>query len=264
MEDADLVEKFSQIDESEFPDFYKYNKPLERGLWVLLLAKEELGIKKLTSEQVALIIRDVKEISIDAKSINNAFSRAKDKVYIHHENNDKVLFEIMKPGKDYLISLIKDKSIEIFYFKPGEKYQSKKIVVNQILNNIKGEVKIVDPYCGERTLDIFRHEKKRSIKVLTKLAILNDKDKNSFLRELQDFKSEYPNIEIRDYPYNDIHDRYILSSDSLVILGYSIKDLGNKESFAIMLDRKTSKNIIDSLQEAFNRRWKDSREIKLR
>jgi len=167
----------------------------------------------------------------------------------------------MKPGKDYLISLVKGGSIEIFYFEPGKKYQSKKILANQILNNIKGEVKIIDPFCGERTLDIIKHDEKRPIKVLTRLVNLKDKDKKSFLRELQDFKSEYSNIEIRDYPYNDIHDRYILSSDSLVILGHSIKDLGNKESFAIMLDRNTSKNIIDSLEEAFNRRWKQSTAI---
>jgi hypothetical protein len=39
------------------------------------VAKEKLGIKRLTAEQIASIIRDVKEISIDAKSITKSFNR---------------------------------------------------------------------------------------------------------------------------------------------------------------------------------------------
>jgi len=258
MEDSELVKKFSKIEDNDFPNFYKYDKPLERSLWILWLAKEKLGIRKLTSEQIASIIRDVKEISIDAQSINNAFTRAGDKVHIYHESDETVCFEIMKPGKDYLMALIKSGSLELFYFEPGKKYESKKTMSNHILDNMHGEIKIVDPFCGERTLDILKYGADRSIKVLTRLANLREKDKNSFLREVQDFKSEYSNIEIRDYPNNDIHDRYMLSSDSLVILGHSIKDLGNKESFAIVLTRETSKNIIESLEEIFNRRWKQA------
>ena len=257
MEDSELITKFSEVENNEFPDFYKYSKPLEMGLWVLWVAKEKLNIRKMTSEQIALIIRNVKEISADGKSINNAFTRAKDKLHIYHEENT-VFFEIMKPGKDYLASLIKGGSLEIFYFEPGKKYQSKKILANHILDNLKGEIKIVDPFCGERMLDILKHYPKNSIKILTRLTNLKEKDKNSFLREFKDFKSEYSNIEIKDYPNEDIHDRYIFSSNILVILGHSIKDLGGKESFAIVLNRDTSKNIIESLEEAFNRRWKQS------
>ena len=51
-------------------------------------------------------------------------------------------------------------------------------------------------------------------------------------------------------------DRYIISSDSLVILGHSIKDIGSKESFAVTLSSHTNKNIVEALTENFNRRWK--------
>ena len=47
---------FSEVENNEFPDFYKYSKPLEMGLWVLWVAKEKLNIRKMTSEQIALII----------------------------------------------------------------------------------------------------------------------------------------------------------------------------------------------------------------
>ena len=87
---------------------------------------------------------------------------------------------------------------------------------------------------------------------------LREKDKNRFLRELKDFKSEHSKIEFKNYPHKDIHDRYIISSELLVILGHSIKDLGAKESFAIILNKDTNKNIVEALIENFNRRWKQS------
>ena len=257
---TDIVEKFKELDTSDFPDFYTYKTPLAKGLWVLWVAKEKLGIRKLDSEQVALVIRDVMEISIDAKSIVYAFNRAGDKVHAYHED-DSTLFEIMKPGKEYLLSQMREGSVQLFYFEPGRRFSSKRILSKNILDNLVGDLKIVDPYCNERTLDILKDVGDRVVKVLTRVENLREKERNRFLREVIDFKSESKNMEFRSYPYTDIHDRYIISSDSLALLGHSIKDLGGKESFAIVLNKDTSKNIIESLRENFDRRWKQSKII---
>ena len=99
----ELTVGFQQVDTSDFPDFYSYQKPLERGLWVLQVSKERFNIKKLTAEQIASVVRDAKEISIDVRSITNAFNRAKDKVHAYREGNE-TYFEIMKPGKDHLLA----------------------------------------------------------------------------------------------------------------------------------------------------------------
>lgn len=122
----------------------------------------------------------------------------------------------------------------------------------------KGELKIVDPYCGERTLDILRDVKNKTVKFLTRVENLGGSQRNRLIRELQDFKSENPKVEFRNYPHTDIHDRYIISSELLVILGHSIKDLGAKESFAIILNKDRSKNAVEALIENFDRRWKQS------
>jgi hypothetical protein len=253
-----VVEKFERVDTSDFPDFYTYNTPLERGLWILWVMKEKLGIRKLNAEQIASVIRDVKEISVDAKSIIYAFNRAGDKIHVYHENG-ATHFEIMKPGKDYLLSRVREGSVELFYFEPGRRFTSKRILSKDILSNLKGKLKIVDPYCNERTLDILRDVKDRGVKVLTRVENLKDKERNRFLREIRDFKSENKNIEFRSYPHTDIHDRYIISPEFIIILGHSIKDLGNKESFAILLSRNTSKNVFEALNENFDRRWKQSK-----
>ena len=258
-ESVEVVKKFKELDISEFPDFYIYKKPLDMGLWILWVAKEKLRIRKLTADEIATIIRDVKEISIDSKSVNNAFTRAGDKIHTYHKNG-KVFFEIMKPGKDYLLSLIKEGAINVFYFEPGKRYTSKRILAKNIIGLLKGELKIVDPYCGERTLDVLSTIN-NDIKFLTRLENLKEKERKKFLREFEDFKSEHSNIEFRNYPHPYIHDRFILSSDHLVLFGHSIKNLGSKESFAVVLDKNTSKDIFGVLIEIFNRKWKEAKPI---
>jgi hypothetical protein len=256
----DIVNKFKEVDVSDFPDFYNYKNPLEMGLWVLWVAKDKLGIRKLTAEQIASIIIDVKETSVDAKSINNAFTPAKGKIHIYHENGE-TYFEIMKLGKDHLLSLIKQGSVEVFYFEPGKKYSTKKMLSKGILEELQGKLQIVDPYCSERTLDILKDMQNKTIEFLTRVENLSEKDRDRFLRNLQDFESEYPMIEFRNYPNTDIHDRYIISGNTLVILGHSFKDLGSKESFAIVLNKESSKNIVDALIENFSRRWKQATKL---
>jgi hypothetical protein len=257
MDTSNLIEKFSELDTSDFPDFYSFKKPLDRGLWVLWVLNDKLEIKKIDAEQIASIIRDVKETSIDAKSISKAFNRAGDKIYVYHENNS-ILFGIMKSGKDYLLSIGGEGSVQLFYFEPDHCFSSKRILSKNILDVLKGELKIVDPYCNVRTLDILKDLNDRAVKFMTRTSNLNEKDQSRFLREVKDFKAENSNIELRNYPHKDLHDRYIISSESLAILGYSIKDLGKKESFVILLNKNYSKNIVEALNENFDRRWKQS------
>jgi hypothetical protein len=134
--------------------------------------KGEIRNKKLTAEQIALIIREVKEVGIDAKSIAKSFNRAGDKIYTYHEKGE-VYYEIMKSGKDHLISQVKKGSIEVFYFGPDKRYTSKRILSKNVLNNLKGELRIVDPYCGKRTLDILEGIKNEHVKFLTRIKQSN-------------------------------------------------------------------------------------------
>lgn len=256
-EDSELLNKFRSADFSNFPSFNNYTKTLERGLWVLWVAKDELKIKKVTAEQIALVLREIMEVSVEPKSIINAFNRAKDKK-IHVFKNGETSFEIMKPGKEYLSSKIKTNITTVFYFEPGKKYTNKQILSEKVLSNLRGDLKIVDPYCGKRTLDILSNINGNKIKLLTNIKTLNKK-KNAFIREYRDFITEYPNIEIRDYSKGDIHDRYIISLDSLVLIGYSIKDFGKKETFAVIL--KNNNDIREQLSHNFNDKWNNSNSI---
>ncbi len=250
-----ILDISSVADMPGLPALDSCKKPFEMGLWALAVVKSQ--IKRLTADQIASIIRDVGEVSIEAKSISRAFSRAGDRIHTYHDGNE-TYYEIMKPGKEYLCSLADDKSVvKVFYFEPGKRYTSKQLLAEAILSNLKGELRIIDPYCGARTLDVLGGMD-RPIKFLTRLENIPEKARKQFLRELEDFKAENRNIEFRHYPNTDIHDRYIISQCSLVILGHSIKDLGSKESFALVLDAAATKDIVEALEKAFDLRWAQS------
>lgn len=256
--ESDIQQKYQEVDTSDLPSFDECQTPLDMALWVLRVAKDKVGIRRLSAQQISSILRDAHEVSIKTRSITQALNKAGNKVHRYREDKS-VTYEIMKSGKEHLMSLKGKGNLLVFYFEPEKKYSNKRLLVTDILEPLTGELRIVDPYCGERTLDVIKDVKGRPIKFLTRLDNLNnEKAKNRFLRELQDFKTENADIEFRDYPNKDLHDRYIISPTSVVLLGHSIKDLGAKESFAVVLNQSSSKNICEALTENFDRRWKQS------
>lgn len=150
-----------------------------------------------------------------------------------------------------------DTSINLYYFESNKPYTSKKILSRQILETIKGEVKFVDPYCGDRTLDLLKSIKNNPIKILTNTKNLRNNERQ-FLNDLSDFRIENSsmNFEIRNYISRDLHDRYIITPDCLILIGHSIKDLGKKESFAIKLDKNMNETVYNDLNDNFDTRWK--------
>lgn len=256
--ESSIKRKFMRVDTSDIPQFEECHSIIHKALWVLWVGKDKLNIKKMTAEEISSILRDVNEVSIEPKKISLSLNRAGDRVHYYRENG-KILYEIMKAGKDYLVSFKSNDTSEVFYFEPEQRYSSKRLLTKGILESLTGELKIADPYIGERTLDVIKDAKARPIKFLTRLDNLNNENaKRRFLRELNDFKTETVDIEFRDYPNTDLHDRYIISPNNIVLLGHSIKDLGSKESFAVVLTKTSYKNIYESLIEGFDRRWKQS------
>lgn len=251
---VEIIEQLKELDLSEFPDFYKLKKILDKGLWILWVCKEKLDIKEMSASHISYVIKEVKELSIEKTRISNAFNRAGDKIHKKRENN-AIFYEIMKPGKDYLKSVSDQKSINLLYFVPEKRFTSKRLLVKNILNNLKGILKFIDPYIDIRTLDILKDLKNSEIRVLSKLTNLREPERKKFLRELKDFLRENINFHFKDYNKKDLHDRYIISQDSIILIGHSIKDLGAKESFAVVLDKETNRDIYKMINSTFDERW---------
>jgi hypothetical protein len=108
-----IQEQFSTIDTSDLPRFDDCCTILEQALWVLWVAKEKLQERMLSAEQIASVIRDVQEISINVTSITQALKRAGDKIHSYQQGGE-VFYEIMRPGKERLKSLRTEGELEVF------------------------------------------------------------------------------------------------------------------------------------------------------
>lgn len=135
----------------------------------------------------------------------------------------------------------------------GKTFSGKKLFRDIVLTNVGTYLKICDPYCGVRILDLLTE-----ITNNCKISLLTQKvDKEpEFKRELADFKKELPNIdiEVRIFTANKLHDRYLITDKMCWSIGASLKDLGNKDT----LITKLGEDIRQALEETFESRWKTS------
>ncbi|MDE2217136.1 MAG: hypothetical protein KGJ87_08275, partial [Planctomycetota bacterium] len=59
----------------------------------------------------------------------------------------------------------------------------------------------------------------------------------------------------------ELHDRYIIAKNALVVIGHGIKDLASKESFIIFLPEKLVTGFLPKLKKIFDERWKKSTKL---
>ena len=133
-----------------------------------------------------------------------------------------------------------------------------------IINMLKGDLRIVDPFYGNGTFfTLAKFGKGRKVRFLS--AKLGDEEQRNipnFNINLKKFKREFPDIKLKKYDkFYELHDRYIIADNALVVVGYGIKDFANKESFVIFLPEKAVSKFLPILKAIFEKRWKKSNDI---
>lgn len=135
----------------------------------------------------------------------------------------------------------------------------------KIIELLNGDISVVDPFYGNGTFYVLeKFGKNRKIKFLScKLGDEEQQNRTKFDINLRRFRKEFKNIEIKIYnnPY-ELHDRYIIAENGLVIVGHGIKDLADKESFVIFLPKKLVTKFLPVLKKSFQERWKKSVDLK--
>ena len=134
-----------------------------------------------------------------------------------------------------------------------------------IIKMLDGDLCIVDPFYGNGTFyTLAKFGKERKIRFLSgQLGKEEQKNINNFNINLKKFKRQFENIKIKRYDkfYEELHDRYIIAKNALVVVGHGIKDFGNKESFVIFLPKRLVSNFLPTLKKVFDERWKKSNDI---
>ena len=129
--------------------------------------------------------------------------------------------------------------------------------LEQFFKEIDSDLRICDPYYGKGTLyrlDGLVHCP--SIRFLTENPEKSEKDILS--RALSEFCRQYGHVEFRRYNTHDVHDRYILASDRLILLGHGLKDIGAKESFVVQLTQDMAGGIMEAVRRSFDERWESA------
>ncbi len=111
----------------------------------------------------------------------------------------------------------------------GKIYSGKRAIEALVFKRIGSYIKLCDPYCGTKTLDIIGNiPHKCEIFLLTQ----NIDKKENFKRDLADFEKEFRDlkIQIKVFSSKVLHDRYLITNDYCWSIGASLKDFGNKDT----------------------------------
>lgn len=196
-------------------------------------------------------IREIVEYLIDKLGITTSrqaveYALGSDRKATHKNNAG---YRLMKHGRDQLTPKTNQ---GVMLIEPGKPFSGKKLAAENVLSKLKGEVRICDAYCGVGLLNLIYKsiDKNTSIKILTQKII--DKPIGIFSGSLMDLRKEGFQVEIKVYTSSYLHDRYVIDSHNLWLSGNSFNDLGNRESFIVLLGA----DIRQSVLATFNTRWK--------
>lgn len=220
-----------------------------QALWVLEQLSNDTK-DRFSSTDVANHLVEICEISTSRQAIRYALEKEKS---VTHKN--KSGYKLMEPGRKKLLEQSQDD--KVIFIEADKPFSAKNVALKNIFSALKGETLICDPYVDVHTLDIIfkNSDKKKLVKILTKNII--DKPTGTFNRHLTDLRNEGYQVEIGVYSNSELHDRYIMDSQTFWLSGNSLNHLGNKESFIVRL----GEDVRQSMLTTFNNRWKVSTKI---
>jgi hypothetical protein len=254
--DDELVTYLKEIDLSEYAN-PKDLSQRDQALWMLYVLKEKAKIKKASAKTISHLLAELRELILDEKTIIRGFARSGNKIKVHKEGGT-VSYEIMVDGKEIINNLIDTRNEKILFFSGENSWTDSNMNFPKIISLLKGDLSLVDPFYGDGTFFVLeKFGKQRKIRFLTStLGRQEQENETNFKINLTKFKTEFKNIQLRKHnkPF-ELHDRYIIADNALVVIGHGIKDLGSKESFLIYFPIDSVKEFVCMLQELFNKRW---------
>jgi hypothetical protein len=249
MATSNLVSEFARADAAKWLDIHRFQQEREQILWVLATGKSEVGADFITPAQVSDVLRDIYQIEVPRQRISAILEKEKGTVAKRRIAGRKH-YKIMKRGEDEVSS-----SIVAPVFVDPEAALSQIRKVEEIFGTLKGRLRICDPYVDNRTLDFISEcHAAEQINVLT----ANVYKEGQFRRDLAAFSKEHGTIlETRVLEQGNLHDRYIIHADGMLLLGTSLNGLGKKQSFIVSL----GEDLRQIASPAFDRAWASAKKF---
>ncbi len=128
---------------------------------------------------------------------------------LEHDNNFNKIFNLLETNEP---------KTGIFF---NNQFFDSYIFITDLIRKAKNEIKLIDNYIDERTLNLFK-KKENQVKVT-----IYTKNITKELREdINKFNKQYNNLQIKEF--KDSHDRFLIIDDEVYHIGASLKDIGKK------------------------------------
>ena len=223
----------------------------EQGIYMLMtVLKGELAVKQ--SKALIRLFKEMKDYIIDNNFIDVRDFMKLSIQTVENTNSIKRIEQNMAT-KDDLLNIMDNfiipEKYREFLILNGESVEAD-LAYNNIYNLAKNTIYIIDNYISLKTLVLLKNINK-NIKVIIFSDNLN---RGLHRKEFNDFRNEYPNIDIDFIKTNGIiHDRYIVldyntSNEKIYHCGASSKDSGKRINSIIEInDRENYHLIINKL-----------------
>ena len=247
-----LINTIGSLDQRIKEALAEEESPLLLSLAALDLAATEAGVDRLTAEHIIAAL-EAAGVAVRKNSVSKALARAGKRISASHTDEGEVQYCLMTRGKKEVEDLLGGGLMSVVRIEGGYP-RTARLTLGEMLSSLTGTVRICDPYYGVKTLDSLDHiPKSCPIRFLTGTT-------NESARKVQgairDFVGERPTAEFRRAANpRDLHDRYVHTADSLLLLGHGLKDIGGKESFIIRVGRDLVPDLVHEIAGSFDVRW---------
>jgi hypothetical protein len=247
-----LLETFGSLNEQVKDSLAEIDSPLLLSLAALDLAATEAGVDRLTAEHIVASL-EAAGVAIRKNSVSRALARAGNRVSTSEAEDRETQYRLMTKGKKEVEQVFGGGLMSVVRIEGGRP-RTARLTLGEMLSRLTGLVRICDPYYGVKTLDSLDHiPKSCRIRFLT--ARTNERQR-TIQGAIRDFVRERPTAEVRLAPTPaDLHDRYVCTSETLLLLGHGLKDIGGKESFVIRVERDLVPDLIQDIGNSFDGRW---------
>lgn len=251
---ADTLKVFSNLDRETRRLLAKIERPGLLGLACLFLANRNGNRSSLTVVEIEDCLVEA-GVSVRATSITRSFSRMGNMVRSSRIDSD-VVYRLMTEGEQTAEKLIQSGNIQLQSVDSGTPYTSR-LLLEQVLRSLQGDVRICDPYLGLATFQTLRSlSGTANVRFLTGMP----SGSNPRLQQtVRDFQTEFAGTEVRMASSSSrIHDRFLMDNSTLCLLGHGLKDIGKKQSFIIRINRSEFADVVDALAIKFDQWWDEA------
>jgi hypothetical protein len=246
-----LLDTFGSLDSETKHSLADLDSPRLLAFSALEIAETRAGVNELTAEHIVACL-EAAGVSIRRLSVTRALSSASGHVSSRKESGE-VCYRLMTKGKREIEHVVGGQKLSVVRIEKDQPRTARQ-GLGDVIKGLTGMVRVCDPYYGVRTLDLLDNfPKNAKVRFLTSKT--NEPARN-LDGALRDFKKEKQNVEFRLVDKSaGLHDRFLVSTNLMLILGHGLKDIGTKESFVIRLDKELVPDLIKETIVAFDAKW---------